>query len=72
MAAILLKNVPDQLHARLKQASVRNRRSMTQEAVCLLEEALHLRPAADLPAPIKPKKPFTQQWLSKAMRAGRA
>lgn len=72
MAAILLKDVPDGLRQRLKTESKRNRRSMTQEAICLLEEALHLRMPAALPKPVATKKPFSQQWLSKAIQAGRA
>jgi hypothetical protein len=40
MAAIVLKSVPATLHNRLKRAAAAHRRSLTQEAIVLLEAAL--------------------------------
>lgn len=37
---LTLKNIPDAVYARLKQASVTNRRSMNSEAIVCLEAAL--------------------------------
>ena len=49
MATITLKNVPDELHQRLKASARRNRRSMNSEALVCLERALtpHTRRDAD-------------------------
>ncbi|MDH3460304.1 MAG: hypothetical protein OEM00_04880 [Burkholderiaceae bacterium] len=40
MSTIVVKNLPDHLHALLKQRAVRNHRSMTKEVVHLLEAGL--------------------------------
>lgn len=49
MATITLKNVPDDLHQRLKASAARNRRSMNSEALVRLEQALtaHTHRSAD-------------------------
>ncbi|MDX1531627.1 MAG: Arc family DNA-binding protein [Rhodothermales bacterium] len=46
MATITLKNVPDDLHRRLKERAARHHRSLNREAIRCLEEAV----AADPPA----------------------
>ena len=43
MAKILLRDVPDDVHERLREQADANRRSMNQEAVHILEEALRDR-----------------------------
>ena len=45
MATLTLKNVPDQLHRRLKKKAAANRRSLNQEAILCL--AANLPPARD-------------------------
>jgi plasmid stability protein len=40
MATITLKNVPDDLYARLKERAARSRRSINREAIVCLEQAL--------------------------------
>lgn len=40
MATLVLRNVPDDLYHRLKQAAAEHRRSMTQEAIVSLRVAL--------------------------------
>ncbi len=37
MATLTIKNVPDDLYARLKARAVRNRRSLNQESLAILE-----------------------------------
>jgi len=57
-----MKDFPPELHRRLKQEAARNHRSMTRQALALLEQAL-AAPARDaanlLPDPLKPVKPVT-------------
>ncbi len=40
VATLNLKNLPDSIHRKLKARAKRSRRSMAQEALILLEEAL--------------------------------
>lgn len=40
MASLLIKNIPPELHARLKQRAVTNRRSLNSETIHVLEEAV--------------------------------
>ena len=44
MATMTLKNGPDDLHMRLKDAAARHRRSLNKEAILCLEQALEDRP----------------------------
>lgn len=37
MAALTIRNLPDELHARLKEQAKRNRRSLNQEVIAELE-----------------------------------
>ena len=46
MATITLRNVPDELYERLKRSAERHRRSVNEEAIACLEQALGRRPAA--------------------------
>jgi len=39
MATLTLRNVPDELYQRLKREAARNRRSLNQEAISLLEKS---------------------------------
>lgn len=53
MPALVLKNIPDALHERLKAQAAANRRSLTQEAIQLLERGVLSRPVApELPTPV--------------------
>ncbi len=44
MATLTLKNLPDDLHRRLKARAERNHRSLNREAIRLLEQAVALDP----------------------------
>ena len=53
MPALVLKNLPEPLHQRLKEQAARNRRSLTQEVIQLLERGVLSKPAAEvLPEPV--------------------
>jgi len=68
MPDILIRNVPPALHARLKDAAARHRRSVTQETIAIIEANLGAPPAAAsrLPELIKLKgpPPTTEQLLA--------
>ena len=60
MAGLLIKDFPPDLHRKLKAEAAHYHRSMTRQALALLEQALtaSTRKAANLlPDPIKPAKP---------------
>jgi plasmid stability protein len=77
MAALLLKNMPAEMHAGLKRRAERNRRSLTQEAFAILEAALQ----ADASRPtleeirrwqVRGARPLTDAFLRRAIRRGRS
>ena len=73
MPDILIKNVPAPVHAWLKAEAAHNRRSMTQQAVVILETNMG-RPKAvhfSIPFPIK-GAPLTLSEIDAAKKAGRA
>ena len=72
MPAIVIKDVPEQLHRRLREQAERNRRSMSQELLTIMEQALQPVPPLGRIKPIRTKRPFSHAWLLKAMREGRA
>ena len=56
MSALVIKNLPDHLHAQLKLQAQRNHRSLTKEAIQLLEVGLATNtPIRPLPPLIKLK-----------------
>lgn len=73
MGALVIKNLPEALHARLRQQAQRNRRSVTQEAISLIEAGVVVRRTAPaLAPPIKLKgKPITEGELEAWNEEGR-
>lgn len=74
MPGLLIKDFPPELHRRLKEEAARHHRSMTRQALALLEQALSsdTRNAAELlPKPIKPAKPVTLNDVVATIREGR-
>jgi plasmid stability protein len=72
MAALVLKNVPEQIHKLLKQEAQRHRRSMTQQALAILEQALVPVEPIRLPKAIRPRKAISAEMVVRAIREGRA
>ena len=74
MPGLLIKDFPPELHRRLKDEAARHHRSMTRQALALLEQALAgpARDAADLlPDPLKPVKPVTSGDVVAVIRKSR-
>ena len=71
MSDLLIKQMPPALHAKLREQSRRHRRSMTQEALTILEKGLGVA-AAEFPPPISGKRLLTQRLVTKGIREGRA
>ena len=58
MATLTLKNIPDELHARLKESAERNRRSLNSEILVRLESAF-TAPVVDVREQARKLKAFT-------------
>ena len=74
MASLVIKNLPTEFYRRLKEEALKARRSMTKEAIYLMEAGLQENPgqvqARELPAPYHGKKPLTDQMIQKWKRQG--
>lgn len=73
MTTLVLKNFPEELHAKLKVSAEKNHRSMTKEAIALLQSSLESSGGnRELPPLVKGKFPLTQKMLNEAKREGRS
>ncbi|HEY8708894.1 MAG TPA: Arc family DNA-binding protein [Burkholderiaceae bacterium] len=78
MSTLVVKNLPDQLHERLKAQAQQHHRSITKEAIALIEQGL-LAPRAtasgaeaSLPPLVRlPGGPLTAEWIEAAIADGR-
>ena len=64
MPDLLIRNLPSDIHIRLKAAAANHRRSVTQETIATLELGLRARAAPltpSLPEPLKPRRPITMK-----------
>lgn len=76
MTTLVVKNLPDPLHQRLREQAQRNHRSITKEAIVILEQGLApnlpQRQAIKLAPPIKLKSgAVTTDWIEAAIAEGR-
>lgn len=74
MSGLLIKDFPPDLHRKLKEEAARHHRSMTRQALALLEQALSVQPKNTvefLPRPIKPAKRVTKNDVVTVIREGR-
>lgn len=75
MPTLVVKNLPEALHERLKAQAAEHRRSITMEAIVLLEQGLLTRPRrAPLPLPppyALPGGPLTIEEIEAAIEDGR-
>jgi predicted transcriptional regulator len=74
MSALLIRGLPSELHTRLKQLAQRNQRTLSAEAISLLEQAVAAQeqPLRTLPRPVVGNFPITDEWLNQAKNEGRA
>ncbi len=76
MPTLVIKNLPDHLHVRLKLQAQRHHRSLTKEALTLLEQGIAQAPEAlsprRLPEPMRLKGgPLTIDDIESAIAFGR-
>jgi plasmid stability protein len=73
MPALLIKDLPAALHQRLKLEAEKHHRSMTKEALCLLEQGLSgsshrsLRDVTPIPSALR----VDDAWIKRAKSWGR-
>ena len=76
MASLVIKNLPPELHSRLKKEALKAHRSMTKEAIYLMEAGLRDNPgpvqAQEIPVLYQGKKPLTDKMIQKWKRQGMA
>lgn len=73
MPGLLIRDMPPHLYERLKIAAQRHHRSLTKEAIAILESALNpALPSEELHQPFHGHFPLTQEFLDHARREGRA
>ena len=76
MSTLVVKNLPDDLHDRMRERASRNRRSVAQEAIHILEAGIDTAPKRmpiELPPLVKLKGgPLTTEQILAAIREGRA
>jgi len=76
MPGVLIRDVPEEIHKKLKARAAANRRSLGREALVLLEQALQ-DPAGPptleqiRAVRVKGAKPLTQDLLDEARKTGR-
>jgi len=71
MPALVIKNLPAEIHRRLKEDAEQHHRSMTKHVVAILEETLGGGNNRSYPPPVKVAFPMTDKFLDKAKRWGR-
>ena len=74
MPGLLIRDLPDDLHRRLRKRAAKNRRSMTKEALVLLEQALRRGDTVDTepPTPYEGRFHISDDWIDEAKRVGRS
>ncbi|MDN5864432.1 MAG: hypothetical protein L0I62_04360 [Gammaproteobacteria bacterium] len=72
MSTLVIKNMPEPLHHKLREQAARNHRSVTKEAITIIESGVAAkRPKRDLPPPLKLKGgPLTIEEIEAAIADG--
>jgi antitoxin FitA len=75
MPTLVVKNLPEKLHERLKAQAQQHHRSITKEAISLLEQGLLAKPGR-VPLPLPPPfllagGPLTIEQIEAAIEDGR-
>ena len=71
MPALLIKDIPREVHEWLKREAERNRRSMTQQAILVLEERMRRFRPVRFPPPVQTRTILTAEFIDRAKREGR-
>ena len=72
MPALLIKDLPADVHRWLKREAVAHRRSMTQQVIVVFEERMRRFKPVHFPPPFKTRTPLTAEFIDTAKKEGRA
>ncbi len=73
MTDLIIRQLPAEIHRKLKERAQANRRSVNQEIQILLETALaDALPPTSAPPPFQGAFPIDDAWLLRAREEGRA
>jgi len=71
MSALLIKNMPPELHERLRRRAAEHHRSMNREVIAILERELEKPCVEELPPPAKTLKPINHEQIVQMIRDAR-
>jgi len=71
MPGLLIKDIPREVHEWLKREAERNRRSMTQQAIVVLEERMRRFRPVKFPPPMQTRTILTAEFINRAKHEGR-
>ena len=72
MPTLVIRDLPSDLHQRLKEVAVQHHRSMTKHVLAILEANIRPTMVGQYSPPAKLATPLTDAFLAKARRWGRA
>lgn len=64
MPALVIKDLPAEIHRRLKDEATRHHRSMTQQAIVILEQGLHRARPVPVFKAYKGRFPLTNEFIN--------
>ena len=64
MPSLLIRNLPPELHSYLKKSAAKNRRSLTQETILLMENAIKATQPQATPEQLRKRAAITAKFLS--------
>ncbi|MCJ7547192.1 MAG: hypothetical protein MUP30_10285 [Deltaproteobacteria bacterium] len=70
MPALLIKDMPREVHEWLKAEAAKNRRSLAQQAIVVFEERMRRFQPLRFPPPTRTKTPLTAKFIDQAKREG--
>lgn len=71
MPAVVVRDMPVEMHRRLKSAAIQHHRSMNREVLTILEQTLEPRDIVELPPPVRPLVPVDGRQIANAIRKAR-
>lgn len=72
MPGLVIKDLPPELHRKLKEQAARHHRSMTKEVLAVIERALSEGAVPkEAPPPFKGRFALTDKFIGRARREGR-
>ena len=68
MPTVIVRDMPVEVHRRLKSVAKQHHRSMNREVLMILEQALCVGDTAELSTPVKPRQPVRGAKIVRIIR----